>query len=64
VSNKPILRDYVSSLDQFLQEFDQQHPILSQTQQQEVNKYRNIYRLRDTNEQKPLVTVTKLWEGF
>ena len=64
MSSNPILRDYVSDLDQFLQEFNQQHPQLSQTQQQEVTKYRRIYRLRDEHDNKPTVAVTKLWEGF
>jgi hypothetical protein len=64
VSSNPILRNYVSDLDQFLQEFNQQHPQLSQTQQQEVTKYRRIYRLRDEHDNKPVVAVNKLWEGF
>ncbi|MES2218759.1 MAG: CBU_0585 family protein [Pseudomonadota bacterium] len=64
MSKNPILRDYVSDLDKFLQEFDQQHPVLSQTQQREVTKYRRIYRLRDENAEKPTLPATKLWEGF
>jgi hypothetical protein len=64
VSSNPILKDYVSDLDVFLGEFDQQHPTLSLTQQKEVTKYRRIYRLRDENDQKPMLAATKLWEGF
>jgi hypothetical protein len=64
VSSNPILRNYVSELDEFLQEFKQAHPQLSQTQQQEVTKYHRIYRLRDEHDTKPAPAVTKLWEGF
>jgi hypothetical protein len=64
VSRNPILRNYVSDLDQFLQEFDQRHPVLTQTQQHEVTKYRRIYRLREENDNKPTLAASKLWEGF
>jgi hypothetical protein len=63
VSRKPILKNFVSELDQFLQEFDHQHPILSQTQQKEVNKYRRVYKLRDGSTTEA-ITEPKLWEGF
>lgn len=63
MSRPPILRNFVSEIDKFLQQFDKDHPELSKAQQKEVNKYRRIYRLRDTSERsKP--AVNKLWEGF
>lgn len=44
--NKSIDRQFVSTIDQALEEFNQSHP-LSKAQQEEVDKYRRIYRLRD-----------------
>jgi hypothetical protein len=63
MSRPPILRNFVSEVDQFLQRFDKEHPELSKSQQKEVTKYRRIYRLRDTAERATL-PVNKLWEGF
>lgn len=63
MSQKPILKNFVSELDHFLQEFDHKHPILSQTQQKEVNKYRRIHDMRDETTDKPVIK-PKLWEGF
>jgi hypothetical protein len=40
-------RDYVSELDQFLQDFDQQHPVKSASQQREIAKHKNIAEQRD-----------------
>jgi hypothetical protein len=57
-----MLTQYVSEIDQFLQEFDKQHPQLTQSQQKEQAKYRRIYRLRDTTDQAE--ATSKLWEGF
>jgi hypothetical protein len=62
MSRQPVLKNFVSEIDQFLQEFDKQHPVLSPAQVQEQTKYRRIYRLRDTSV-RPTKTV-KLWEGF
>lgn len=45
-----ILKNYVSGIDQFLQEFDKKHPQLSLSQQKEQKKYRKIYYLRDVTE--------------
>ena len=62
MSRQPVLKNFVSEIDQFLQEFDKQHPQLSKAQQFERAKYKRIYRLRDSSErptQKP-----KLWQGF
>lgn len=61
MSKNKILRHYVSSLDQFLHQFDKEHPELSTSQKKEVAKYTRIYELRDN----PLVTtITKLPEDF
>lgn len=57
-----VLRHYVSPLDQFLAEFDKEHPGLSKSQKHEVNKYRRIYRLRD--DAKPSFSPTNLPEDF
>jgi hypothetical protein len=62
VSRQPMLTEYVSEIDQFLQEFDKQHPDLTKSQQKEQAKYRRIYRLRDTTERPD--DTAKLWEGF
>jgi len=58
----PKLTNYVSEVDQFLQQFDQQQPNLSKSQQKELAKYSRIHYLRDTAD-RPEET-TKLWEGF
>lgn len=39
---------FVSEIDQFLQEFDKEHPELSKSQQKEKAKYKKVYYLRDT----------------
>lgn len=39
--------DYVSEVDQFLQAFDQKPRALSSSQQEEIEKFRKIDRLRD-----------------
>lgn len=53
---------YVSEIDQDLQNFDKQHPLLSQSQQKDREKYARIYSLRDNAEQ-PKQSKT-LWEAF
>lgn len=62
MSNKPILTNYVSEIDQLLLSFDQQNPELSSSQCKERQKYLNIYFLRD-NAERP-ETTTLMWEGF
>jgi hypothetical protein len=42
---------YVSDADKFLQNFDQQHPQKSKSQQKEIEKYRRIFNLRDNSKQ-------------
>jgi hypothetical protein len=55
------LKNYVSDLDQFLQNFDKKHPKFSLSQQQEHNKHRRVYYLRDVaNRPEP----KKEFEGF
>jgi hypothetical protein len=63
MSRQPIDKHFVSEIDQMLQGFDKNHPVLSQSQKIEVNKYLRIYRLRDTSERQA-PTTRKIWEGF
>lgn len=63
MSKQPILRHYVSALDQLLSQFDQRHPDLSRTQLKEKRKHQRIQHLRDQ------ITEAsdhpkKIWEGF
>lgn len=54
---------YTSELDQFLKNYDKNHPKLTAAQTAEKTKYERIYRLRDK-----ALNVTKratsLWERF
>ncbi len=63
MSQQPKLSNFVSGIDQFLNEFDREHPKLSASQQKEVTKYERIYQLRDT-EERPVAVTSKLWKGF
>ncbi len=63
MSRQPIDKNYVSEMDDLLMDFDKNHPILTQSQQKERNKYLRIYRLRDTSERPPNNS-KKIWEGF
>ncbi len=62
MSKQPILTNYVSEMDSFLQEFDKKHPKPSASQEKEIVKYRRIYRLRDIA--KRVIPIHKLWKGF
>lgn len=62
MSNKPILTDYVSEIDQLLISFDEKNPELSTSQRKERQKYLNIYFLRDKTERPD--TTSMMWEGF
>lgn len=53
---------YTSPLDQFLKDFDQAHPNLSAAQQQELDKYKKIYKLRDDASDKKIPS--SFWEKF
>jgi hypothetical protein len=62
MTEQPKLTNYVSDVDQFLQQFDKTHPKLSQSQQKEVTKYQRIYQLRDAvKTDKP---TNPLWDEF
>ena len=62
---KPIKRNYISEIDQFLKEFDQQHPEKSASQQKEIAKHQRISALRD---QAPITKISttdkKIWDDF
>lgn len=47
MSQNKVNREYVSPIDQFLTQFDRDHPHLSKSQQKEKAKYSRIYYLRD-----------------
>ena len=56
------LQNFVSELDQFLQEFDREHTVKSASQQKEINKHSRIAKLRDQEQaDKPEST---LWSEF
>lgn len=50
---KYFMPEYVSEIDQFLESYDVAHPDLSASQRRERDKYRHIYRLRDSSEGSP-----------
>ena len=62
MSQQPILKYFVSEIDKFLQNFDQQHPEQSLSQHKEIEKYRRIYYLRDVSDRTN--EIGKIWEGF
>ncbi len=51
---------YVSPYDKFMFEFDATHE-KSSSQLCEINKYKRIFKLRDTQEADPL---GEIWENF
>ena len=57
---------YTSPLDDFLAEFDKNHPKLSSSQRAEIKKYARIYKLR--NDPKPAESknalLDKFWDKF
>lgn len=61
MSNK-ILKNYVSEVDLFLQKFDRTHPVPSASQQKEIDKYKQIYFLRDVEDRPSDPSI--LWEKF
>lgn len=62
MSQQPILTNFTSDIDKFLQTFDQAHPKPSQSQQKEIEKYHRIGYLRDVADHPEESTI--LWEGF
>lgn len=62
MSNSPMLTNYVSEIDQLLQTFAKENPILSYSQDKERNKYLHIYFLRDITDRPE--KAPNLWEDF
>ena len=62
MSKNKVLRQYVSPIDQFLNQFDKEHAGLSESQKKEIAKFRRIYRLRDDAVR--VDKKTELPEGF
>lgn len=60
---KKINTSYISPLDEFMAEFDQENPKKSESQKKEIKKYERIGRLRDKVTQEE-VAERALWEGF
>lgn len=59
---KRIQRSYVSDLDGFLFQFDQEHANKSASQQAEITKSEHISYMRDTNNYE--TGLESLWENF
>lgn len=57
------LNFFVSPLDQFLAGFDKTHPRKSASQRKEIEKYEQIYRLRDNPNARQQAPET-LWDKF
>lgn len=53
---------YISELDEFLSEYDKNHPKLSASQRKEMEKYAKVYKLRDLPE--PPLSKDSLWDNF
>ena len=47
---RKVSKEYVSELDKFLRDFDQQTPEPSASQREEINKHKRIAALRDHKE--------------
>jgi hypothetical protein len=63
MSRQPIDKNYVSDVDQFLLEFDKNHPILTPSQQKERNKFLRVQRLQEGSAD-TAQSANKIWEGF
>lgn len=60
---KKINTSYVSPLDEFMAEFNRQHPEKSASQEKEIKKYNRISRLRDDETaQDPVAHPRGLWD--
>jgi len=57
-------RDYVSELDQFLQDFDRDHCCDSSAKKAEILKHANIARLRDATQERVDEARSILWDKF
>lgn len=53
---------YTSELDDFLANFDKNHPKLSTSQRKEIEKYTRIFNLRDKPNQTELTQ--EFWDNF
>lgn len=62
MGTQKILTRYVSEIDQFLQQFDKQHPEKTLSQQKEIAKHQRVYSLRDNPDR--FETPIKLWDEF
>lgn len=54
---------YTSELDEFLENYDKNHPRLSASQRTELEKYQRIYSLRDNPEATDAKKAT-FWDKF
>jgi len=64
MSNYPMLKNFVSPLDQFLYEYEMTHPQKSLTQQKEIAKYLRIHSLRDIPQDLSQPTNLIPWDKF
>lgn len=53
---------YTSQLDEFLENYDKEHPKLSVSQRKEIDKYKRVYALRDNPHQHS--PNEQLWDKF
>lgn len=58
------LNHYVSELDQFLEEYDQQHPPTSKTHQAEIQKHQPLFAKRDGTPIHAHESDQLLWEAL
>ncbi len=64
MSQNKIQTNYVSEIDQFIQEFDRTHPDKSLSQQKEIAKSQRVYRLRDNAKPAQAKVPKELWDKF
>lgn len=68
IFNLDLEKSYVSPADQFLQEFDRQHPQKSPSQQREIVKHARIAALRDYPQSADSLSAStkskEIWEEF
>jgi hypothetical protein len=63
VAKQRIDRSFVSELDQFIQQFDQQHPEKSKSQIADIKKAARVAQLRD-HAISTTAAEQKIWEEF
>lgn len=64
MSTNKILKNYISEIDQFMQEFDKQHPGLSLSQQKEIAKAKRVAKRRDEAVSASAAAPKKIWKDF